>query len=54
MTKSREFAFLGLVISLAGLLSRPEILAIIPAEYSNLVTAVGIIIQTLAKQLVGE
>lgn len=54
VTDSKEFAWAGLVIALAGLLSRPEILNLFDVKWADTLTALGIIIQTFSKALIGE
>ena len=52
--KIRWPAVLGVVISIGGLASHPEILALLPEKAAVIVSAVGVVIQALTKPIIRE
>lgn len=54
LTTSRTAGWVALVISVAGIMTHPEILGLLPEKWAVAVSGIGIILQAITKSLINE
>jgi len=54
LSESKSAAWIALILGLIGIISHPDVLGILPAHWSTIITALAVPAQAITKSLFGR